>query len=86
MKTFRVILQLSYLLVVFLQLIGGLLTKEATRTQRKEPEDREMKGKAINDLKAPKMHLLLYCKSQSMIIIYDCVNINPVIYQLHWLT
>jgi len=45
-----------------------------------------MKEKAINDLKAQKMHLLLYCQSQSMIIIYDCVNINPVIYQLHWLT
>lgn len=44
-----------------------------------------MKEKAINDFKAPKMHLFLYCQSQSMVIIYDCVNINPVIYQLHWL-
>lgn len=61
-------------------------TKQATRTQRKEPEDREMKEKTINDLKAPKMHLLPYRHRQSMIIIYDCVNIKSVIYQLHWLT
>jgi len=45
MKTLRIILQLSYLLVVFLQFIGGLSTKQATRTQRKVPEDREMKEK-----------------------------------------
>jgi len=86
MKTWRITLQLYYLLEVFPQLIDGLFTKQAARTWRKEPEDREMKEKAINDLKAQKMHLLLYCQSQSMIIIYDCVNINPVIYQLHWLT
>lgn len=54
MKTLRITSQFSSLLVVFLQLIGGLFTKQTTRTQRKEPENREMKEKAINDLKAPK--------------------------------
>lgn len=86
MKTWKIILQLSYLLEIFLQLIDGLFTKQATRTWRKKPEDREMKEKAINDIKTQKMHLLLYSQSQSMIIMYDCVNINLVIYQLHWLT
>lgn len=86
MERLRITLQISYLVVIFLQLIGGLLTKQATRRRRKEPEEREMKEKAINYLKAPKMHLLLHCQSRSVIIICDYVNINPVIYQLHWLT
>lgn len=35
-----------FLLTGGLQLIGGLFTKQAMRTQRKEPEHREMKEKS----------------------------------------